>query len=146
MDTIKIKLLNGDAKVPVRKHAGDAGLDICSTIDCVIDPGERAIIPTGIAVAIPENTVLYLCPRSGLAAKHGITIVNSPATIDVGFRGELKVILLNTGHEAFSISKGDRIAQMELLPCLFYEPVVVDELSEAVDDRGVSDFGSTGVK
>lgn len=145
-EELPFKALDPDAKLPVRKHAGDAGMDIHCIKDYDIAPGERVIVQTGLAVAMPEDSVLYICPRSGLAANNGLTIVNTPATIDAGFRGELKVIMLNTGSEAIHFDKGDRVAQLELLTCRFPKPVFADELPEPSDGRGASGYGSTGVK
>lgn len=146
VEELPFKALDPDAKLPVRKHAGDAGMDIHCIKDYDIAPGERVIVQTGLAVAMPEDSVLYICPRSGLAANYGLTIVNTPATIDAGFRGELKVIMLNTGTEPVHFDKGDRVAQLELLPCLFPKPVFADELPEPSDGRGATGYGSTGVK
>ena len=145
-EELVFKALDPDAKLPVRKHATDAGMDIHCIKDYDIAPGERVIVQTGLAVAMPEDSVLYICPRSGLAANNGLTIVNTPATIDAGFRGELKVIMLNTGSEAIHFDKGDRVAQLELLSCRFPKPVFADELPEPSDGRGATGYGSTGVK
>ena len=145
-EELMFKALDPDAKLPVRKHATDAGMDIHCIKDYDIAPGERVIIQTGLAVAMPEDSVLYICPRSGLAANNGLTIVNTPATIDAGFRGELKVIMLNTGTEPVHFDKGDRVAQLELLTCRFPKPVFADELPEPSDGRGATGYGSTGVK
>lgn len=145
-EELMFKALDPDAKLPVRKHATDAGMDIHCIKDYDIAPGERVIVQTGLAVAMPEDSVLYICPRSGLAANNGLTIVNTPATIDAGFRGELKVIMLNTGSEPIHFDKGDRVAQLELLTCRFPKPVFADELPEPSDGRGATGYGSTGVK
>lgn len=145
-EELPFKALDPDAKLPVRKHATDAGMDVCCIKDYDIAPGERVIVQTGLAVAMPEDSVLYICPRSGLAANNGLTIVNTPATIDAGFRGELKVIMLNTGSEPIHFDKGDRVAQLELLTCRFPKPVFIDELPEPNDGRGATGYGSTGVK
>ena len=145
-EELMFKALDPDAKLPVRKHATDAGMDIHCIKDYDIAPGERVIVQTGLAVAMPEDSVLYICPRSGLAANYGLTIVNTPATIDAGFRGELKVIMLNTGSEPIHFDKGDRVAQLELLTCRFPKPVFADELPEPSDGRGATGYGSTGVK
>lgn len=140
-----VRKLDDKATLPKQMHAGDCGMDISSCEDVTINPGETKAVGTGLSVAFPKGYVLYLCPRSGLSIKHGITILNTPATIDAGFRGEVKAILHNHSSEPFHISVGDRIAQMELLPIAQPEVVLVDELPEAPDDRGTSDFGSTGV-
>lgn len=140
-----VKQLDSRATLPKQMHAGDCGMDISSCEDTTIEPGETKAVGTGLSVAFPNSYVLYLCPRSGLSIKHGITILNAPATIDAGFRGEVKAILHNHSNEPFHIHVGDRIAQMELLPIAQPEVVLVDKLPEAPDDRGTSDFGSTGV-
>ncbi len=129
--------------VPSRAHADDAGLDLKSNNDVTLAPGERAVIPTGISVALPANTVGLVCPRSGLAAKKGITVVNAPGIIDAGYRGEIKVVLLNTDstHEC-RIARGDRIAQLVITPVATPVPVVVDSLDDA--ERGAKGFGSSG--
>lgn len=145
-EELPFKALDPDAKLPVRKHATDAGMDVHCIKDYDIASGERVIVQTGLAVAMPEDSVLYICPRSGLAANNGLTIVNTPATIDAGFRGELKVIMLNTGSEPVHFDKGDRVAQLELLTCRFPKPVFADELPEPSDGRGATGYGSTGVK
>ena len=124
-------------------HPGDAGADLVSTERVVLEPGERAVVPTGVRIALPAGTVGFVVPRSGLAAKHGLTVVNAPGTIDAGYRGELKVILCNTdAREAYTIEPGDRIAQLIVLPIPPVEFVPVDELPEGV--RGDAGFGSTG--
>ncbi|ATH96514.1 MULTISPECIES: dUTP diphosphatase [Dermabacter] len=126
-----------------RAHADDAGLDLASAIDYELAPGERALIPTGVRIALPPATVGLVCPRSGLAAKHGITIVNGPGIVDEGYRGELKVALLNTDRsDTLRISRGDRIAQLVIVPILRPRIVDVDSLDEA--ERGEAGFGSSG--
>lgn len=124
-------------------HPGDAGADLVAAERAVLAPGERAIVPTGVRVALPLGTVGFVVPRSGLAAKHGITVVNAPGTIDAGYRGELKVILANTdASEPYTIEPGDRIAQLIVLPIPPVEFVPVGELPDGV--RGDAGFGSTG--
>jgi len=133
------------SQIPVVAHPGDAGADLSSTLDCVILPGERMTVPTGVSVALPRGFVAFIVPRSGLAARHGITIVNSPGTVDAGYRGEIQVTLLNTDAvEAFSIAVGDRIAQMIVMPFVSANFVPVEHLPWS--DRGSNGFGSTGVK
>lgn len=145
LSQLRVRLLNGSARPPVRQHEGDAGLDIASCEDAVIGPGERRLITTGVAVEIPSGWVGLMCPRSGLALRHGITMVNAPGVIDAGYRGELRVILLNTdASEEFHISVGDRIAQLLLTPVSLSDVVVVDELSDTI--RSADGFGSTGVR
>ena len=128
--------------VPTQAYAGDAGLDLAAAERVVLEPGARATVGTGLAVAIPEGYAGYVQPRSGLAARHGITIVNAPGLVDSGYRGELRVILLNTDREApFTVEPGMRIAQLVVLPVPGVELVEVDELPES--ERGVRGFGSS---
>jgi dUTP pyrophosphatase len=139
---LPIRRLRDDAVVPSRAYAGDAGLDLAACERVELGVGERAIIGTGLAVAIPEGYAGFVQPRSGLAAKHGITIVNTPGLIDSGYRGELKVILLNTdGRETFVVEPGMRIAQLLVLELPGVDPVEVDELPDT--QRGVRGFGSS---
>jgi dUTP pyrophosphatase len=128
--------------VPTRAYAGDAGLDLASCERVELAPGERALVGTGLAVAIPDGYAGFVQPRSGLAAKHGISIVNTPGLVDSGYRGELRVALLNTdARETFVVEPGMRIAQLVVMPVPELEPVVVDELPES--ERGVRGFGSS---
>jgi len=139
---LPIQRLRDDAIVPVRAYTGDAGLDLAACERVVLAPGERAVVGTGLAVAIPEGYAGYVQPRSGLAAKHGISMVNTPGLVDSGYRGELKVILLNTDRrETFVVEAGMRIAQLVVLPVPEVDPVVVDELPAS--ERGVRGFGSS---
>ena len=135
-------LLTGD-HVPEYAHPGDAGADLIAAESVELAPGERALVGTGTAVALPDGYVGLVVPRSGLAAKHGITIVNSPGTLDAGYRGEIKVILLNTDHSApYTVSAGDRIAQLIVLPVSRARFVPVERLPGS--HRGEGGFGSTG--
>jgi dUTP pyrophosphatase len=128
--------------VPDRAYAGDAGLDLSSCERVELAPGARALIPTGLAVAIPDGFAGFVQPRSGLAVKHGISIVNTPGLIDAGYRGELQIALLNTdASEPFVVEPGMRIAQLVILPIPELELVEVDELPET--ERGARGFGST---
>jgi len=128
--------------LPRQAYAGDAGLDLAACERVVLEPGERATIATGVAVAIPLGYAGYVLPRSGLAADHGITIVNSPGLVDSGYRGELRVVLLNTDREhSFEIEPGMRIAQLVLVSVPTVELRVVDELP--VSERGERGFGSS---
>jgi len=128
--------------VPQRAYEGDAGLDLSSCERVELAPGERALLPTGLAVAIPDGYAGFVQPRSGLAARHGITIVNTPGLIDSGYRGELQVALLNTdAHESFVVEPGMRIAQLVVVPVASVEPVELEELPET--ERGVRGFGSS---
>jgi dUTP pyrophosphatase len=130
--------------LPTQAYAGDAGLDLAACERVTLDPGERAPVATGVAVAIPAGYAGYVQPRSGLAEKHGITIVNTPGLVDSGYRGELRIILLNTDRErAFEIEPGMRIAQLVLLPVPPVELRVVDELPAS--ERGERGFGSSAL-
>jgi dUTP pyrophosphatase len=141
---LPIRRLHEDAVVPARAYSGDAGLDLAACERVELGPGERATVGTGLAVAIPEGYAGFVQPRSGLAAKHGLTIVNTPGLVDSGYRGELKVILLNTDAEhGFVVEPGMRIAQLVLLQVPDVEPVEVDELPES--ERGVRGFGSSAL-
>jgi dUTP pyrophosphatase len=136
--------LREDAVVPERAYGGDAGLDLSACERVELAPGERAMVGTGLAVAIPDGYAGYVQPRSGLAARHGITIVNTPGLVDSGYRGELRIVLLNTdSRETFVVEPGMRIAQLVVVPVLEVEPVVVEELPES--ERGVRGFGSSAV-
>ena len=128
---------------PVFAHPGDAGADLVATEPVVLEPGERATVGTGLSIAMPNGYVGFVVPRSGLAAKHGITIVNSPGTVDAGYRGEIKVTLLNTdASEAYDIAVGDRIAQLIVMPVSRATFIPVEALPASV--RGAGGFGSTG--
>ena len=131
------------AHVPVYAHPGDAGADLVSAEELRLGPGERALVATGVRIALPDGYVAFVVPRSGLAAKHGITIVNAPGTVDAGYRGEIKVSLLNTdATEPYDIAVGDRIAQLIVMAVPRVRFVPVDELPESA--RGEGGFGSTG--
>lgn len=141
---IKIKMLEEGLPVPRYAHNGDAGLDLPSRSDIVLQPGQRAMVPTGIAVAIPAGFAGFVVPRSGLAARHGIALVNSPGLIDSGYRGEVTVVLINTDQaEPFRIRRGDRIAQLVIQRV---EGVVLTQVKDLDDtSRGGGGFGSTGL-
>lgn len=140
---LRFALLDDRAQPPSRAHADDAGLDLRAIEAVRLGPGERASVGTGIAVAIPEGHAGLVLPRSGIAAEHGIALVNAPGLIDPGYRGELRVLLLNTDRaEAFEIEPGDRIAQLLLVPFAAAEPVEAAELDET--RRGLAGFGSSG--
>jgi dUTP pyrophosphatase len=131
------------AQVPAYAHPGDAGADLVSTEALRLEPGQRALVGTGVRIALPDGYVAFVVPRSGLAARHGITIVNSPGTVDAGYRGEVKVSLLNTdASQAYDVAVGDRIAQLIILPVPRVRFVAVDELPDSA--RGEGGFGSTG--
>ncbi|MFA5801427.1 MAG: dUTP diphosphatase [Thermoleophilia bacterium] len=140
---VPMKILNPEARLPGCAYGdGDAGLDLSSVENLTLGEGERALVPTGIAVAIPRGYAGFVQPRSGLAAKHGITLTNSPGLIDSNYRGEIVVIMQNTGHEDFEINVGDRIAQLVVMPVEHVELEPVQELPESV--RGDGGFGSSG--
>lgn len=142
MTDLPIARLRDDARLPERAYSGDAGLDLATCERIELGPGERAVAPTGLAVAIPEGFAGFVQPRSGLAARHGIAVVNSPGLIDSGYRGEIRVVLLNTDRERrFVAEPGDRIAQLVVLPIPELELVLVDELPAS--ERGVRGFGSS---
>ena len=142
MIELPIRRLREDAVLPERAYSGDAGLDLAACERHELGPGERATVGTGLAVAIPEGYAGFVQPRSGLAARHGITIVNTPGLVDSGYRGELRVILLNTdAREPFVVEPGMRIAQLVVLPVPELEFTEVDELPDS--ERGVRGFGSS---
>ena len=141
--TVLFKRVHADAVLPAYAHPGDAGLDLCACEAATLLPGERRLVRTGLVMELPSGTEAQLRPRSGLALKHGITLLNAPGTIDEGYRGELGVILINLGQEPFEVVPGMRIAQMVIAPVL---RVAVEE-SETLGEtcRGEGGFGSTGV-
>jgi dUTP diphosphatase len=136
--------LDPSAALPAPARAGDAGLDLRSAIDVEVGPGERALVPTGLAVAIPEGHAGLVLPRSGLASRRGLTLANAPGLIDSGYRGELTCAVVNLDRSAsVSIRKGDRIAQLVVVPVPVVEPLWVEDLPPS--ERGEQGFGSTGV-
>ena len=142
MSELPFKRLDESATLPVRAYPGDAGLDLAAAERVELAPGARALVGTGLAVAIPDGHAGFVHPRSGLAAKHGITIVNAPGLVDSGYRGELKIILLNTDPaETFVVEPGMRIAQLVVVPVATPEPVEVAELPDT--ERGEKGFGSS---
>jgi len=137
--------LRADAVLPARARSGDAGLDLSSCEAATLAPGERAALGTGLAVEIPAGHAGLVVPRSGLALRHGLSVVNAPGVIDAGYRGEVRVILLNTDREhAFSVEPGMRIAQLLVVPAIAVDVVEVGEL--AASERGEGGFGSSGVR
>jgi dUTP pyrophosphatase len=141
--TLKVRRLDARARLPTRAYPGDAGLDLYALDDVVLGPGERDAVRTGIAVEIPEGQAGLVLPRSGLAARHGIALVNAPGLIDAGYRGEVRVLLLNTDRSLpFELAPGDRIAQLVLVRVELPAVVEVEEL--ALSERGVGGFGSSG--
>lgn len=146
MNEVDIKIIaNKGAVVPCYKTAGAAGADVCALLcdKVVLKPGERTILPTGLFFEIPQGYEIQVRPRSGLAAKNGVTVLNTPGTIDSDYRGELKVILINLGDSDFEISSGDRIAQIVVAPVTLGNFIQVESISET--ERGTGGFGSTGV-
>lgn len=137
-----IEKIDESAVVPFYAHKGDAGLDLFSIEEVVINPGERKLIHTGIKIGLPENTEAQIRPRSGLALKHGITVLNTPGTIDEGYRGEIGIILINLGEGSFKVEKKMKIAQMVIKPVLHMDIEEVKQLSDS--ERGEGGFGSTG--
>lgn len=141
---LRIQRLRSSATLPVRATGGAAGLDLCADLDAelVLAPGGRALVPTGLAIALPEGHEGQVRPRSGLAAKFGVTVLNAPGTIDEDYRGEVKVILVNHGDAPFTIRHGERIAQLVVAPVT---RVVLDEVTSLdATERGAGGFGSTG--
>lgn len=143
MVTLKICRLNEKARMPEYAHPGDAGLDLFSAVDTLINPGESKLIPTGIAIELPPGTEAQIRPRSGLALKHQITLLNSPGTIDEGYRGEIGVIVINHGKSVFHVVEGMKIAQMVIQKVLKAQIEETANLGES--DRGTNGFGSTGI-
>lgn len=140
---IALVRLDPDAQIPQRAHAGDAGVDLCSTVDVTIDPGERVLVGTGLAIALPVGTVGLIHPRSGLAAKSGLSVVNTPGTIDAGYRGEIKVCLINHDlRTPIVVRRGDRIAQLVVQKVELVDFVEVTSLDET--SRGAGGYGSSG--
>lgn len=140
---VLIKRLDPGVPLPIYAKGGDAGADIVSAVDITLAPGERALVPTGISIALPDGYVALVHPRSGLAIKHGVTMVNAPGTVDAGYRGELKLILINHDQsEAVSFKRGDRVAQLVIQQVERAEFIEVQELPGS--GRGTDGFGSTG--
>jgi dUTP pyrophosphatase len=143
MVDVLITRLDPDIAAPAYAQPSDAGADLRSTVDITLEPGERAMVPTGIAIALPDGYAAFVHPRSGLAIKHGLSMVNTPGTIDAGYRGELSVLLINHDRtEPITIKRGDRIAQLVIQEVAHASFVEVDALPESV--RGSGGFGSTG--
>ena len=140
---VQLKMLDPGLEAPSYAHPGDAGADLRAREDVVLEPGERKLVATGVSIALPYGFVALIHPRSGLATKHGLTIVNAPGTVDAGYRGEILVTLLNTdARKPIELRRGDRIAQMVIQRVEHAQFVPVPELSESV--RGAGGFGSTG--
>jgi len=144
-DVIELPISGAPEQLPEYARPGDAGADLRSSEALILEPGQRALVGTGIRIALPEGYAAFVVPRSGLAVKHGISIVNSPGTIDAGYRGEIKVPLINLDpREPFEIAQGDRIAQLIITPVTRAAFRVATELPES--ERGADGFGSTGVR
>lgn len=141
--TLKFKRIHPDATLPSYAHPGDAGMDVRSVDDLVIAPGSRALVHTGLVMMLPPGYEAQVRPRSGLALKKGVSVLNTPGTIDEGYRGEVGVILVNFGEEDFTVAKGDKIAQIVVAPVTVAEIIEADEVDET--QRGEGGFGSTGV-
>jgi len=144
MTTFELLISCADEFLPTMGNPGDAGYDLRSSAAKVLRPGERALLPTGVSLALPQGFVGLVHPRSGLAAKHGVTVLNAPGTVDAGYRGEISVTLINHGAEDFTISIGDRIAQIVFQKFEVASFIQVSELPGSM--RGTAGFGSTGVK
>ena len=141
--TVKFRKSSPDAILPSYAHPGDAGMDVRSVEELVIPPGGRSLVHTGLVMILPQGYEAQVRPRSGLALKNGVTVLNTPGTIDEGYRGEVGVILANFGSEPFKVEKGAKIAQIVVAPCTRAEIVETAEVDET--DRGAGGFGSTGV-
>jgi len=142
-DSVDVPILA--ARIPAYAHPGDAGADLCAAEAVTLAPGERSTVGTGTSVAVPDGFAAFVVPRSGLAARHGITIVNSPGTVDAGYRGEIRVTILNTDASTpYSVAVGDRIAQLIIMPVVRARFVPVDRLPQS--QRGEAGFGSTGYR
>ena len=143
---LELKRLDHGRDLPLPAYQSElaAGLDLLAAVqtDIILKPGERTLVPTGLAMALPAGFEAQVRPRSGLAAKHGVTVLNTPGTIDADYRGEVKVILVNLGADSFQVTRGDRIAQMVIAPVLQAQITEVDQLSDT--ERGAGGFGSTG--
>jgi dUTP pyrophosphatase len=144
VERLEVRLLRPDAQPPARTRPGDAGYDLRAVEPFTLAPGERATVPTGVAIALPPGVAGLVVPRSGLASRHGISVVNGPGLIDPNYRGELQVVLVNLGREPFAGEAGDRIAQLLLVPFLAPPVVAVEALPPSGDDRGELGFGSSG--
>jgi dUTP pyrophosphatase len=145
MNNVQVLITRMDESIPLPRYAkgGDAGADIVSRIDITLKPGERALVPTGISIALPDGYAAFVHPRSGLAIKHGVTMVNAPGTVDAGFRGELQCIMINHDqHESIIFKKGDRIAQLVIQKVEHAKFIEVKDLPGS--GRGTDGFGSTG--
>jgi dUTP pyrophosphatase len=144
VDRFEVRLLVPEARPPARTRPGDAGYDLHAVEAFSLAPGQRASVGTGVAVALPPGVAGLVVPRSGLAARHGLSVVNGPGLIDPNYRGEVRVVLVNLGEEPYAGEPGDRIAQLLLVPYVAPDVVAVEELPPSGDDRGELGFGSSG--
>lgn len=141
---LKIKKLNQDAIIPNYAHITDSGMDLYSIEDKIIRPNETALIKTGLKIELPPNTEAQIRPKSGIALKNSVTVLNTPGTIDEGYTGEIQVILINHGERLYKVNKGEKIAQLVVMPVIRVQVEEIEELQET--SRGVGGFGSTGLK
>ena len=139
---LRVRRINPEAIIPAYAHPGDAGLDLHASEDVALDPGVARLVPTGVAIELPEGTEAQVRPRSGLALKHSVTVLNTPGTIDEGYRGEVGVVLINHGPATFQVTRGMRIAQLVVQKRWTVQVVEVDGLTDTT--RGTGGFGSTG--
>jgi dUTP pyrophosphatase len=144
LDELQVRLLHPAAQPPVRTRPGDAAFDLRCSEGFSLWPREHVTVPTGVAIALPAGVAGLVTPRSGLASRHGISLVNSPGLIDPNYRGEIRIVLVNLGEARFEARTGDRIAQLLLVPFVTPDVSVVDELPPSPDDRGENGFGSSG--
>jgi dUTP diphosphatase len=144
LDELQVRLLHPGAQPPARTRPGDAAFDLRCTEGFSLWPREHATVPTGVAIALPAGVAGLVTPRSGLASRHGISLVNSPGLIDPNYRGEIRVVLVNLGEARFEARAGDRIAQLLLVPFVAPDVSIVEELPPSPDDRGEHGFGSSG--
>jgi dUTP pyrophosphatase len=144
VDRLEVRLLREGAQPPARTRPGDAGYDLRAVEPFALAPGARATVATGVAIALPPGIAGLVVPRSGLAARHGLSVVNGPGLIDPNYRGEIRVVLVNLGEEPFAGEPGDRIAQLVLVPFVAPAVVAVEALPPSPDDRGALGFGSSG--
>ena len=146
MTDLQVRMLHPAAVPPARTRPGDAGYDLRCVEPFALAPGERAVVATGVAVALPDGHAGLVVPRSGLAARHGLSVVNGPGLIDPNYRGEIRVVLVNLGEERFEAQAGDRIAQLLIVPFAAPAVSVVEALPDGGDDRGAAGFGSSGTR
>jgi dUTP pyrophosphatase len=139
---VRVRRLDSAAALPAYAHPGDAGLDLSAAEAVTLEPGARALVPTGIAVALPAGYAGLVMPRSGLAARHGVTVLNAPGLIDAGYRGEIKVLLINHGPDRVTLARGDRVAQLVVAPVAHARLEPADDLPNT--ERGGGGFGSSG--